>query len=247
MTSRVSVRVVCWSVALVLVALPVIGLLEGWFAASSWPIRKLTVHAEYDHVSAAQIRTTVLPYIHDGFFATRLSQVQGALDALPWVAQAQVRKRWPDTLVITVHERQPFAHWDGDELIDRRGQLFSVPGAAAVTGLPQLSGPKGRLADVLAFYTQVRRHLAAVGLDVTGAHLDSRGGWRLDLADGAHLVVGRTDPTQRLARFVSVYPELAGTHAQPFVYADLRYTNGFAVRWPQPPVAAGGRGGASST
>jgi len=247
MSTRAPVRLIGWAVALVLVALPLVGLMQGWFASSSWPIRKLTVHAEYDHVSAEAIRAAVLPTIGKGFFATRLERVQDALDALPWVATAQARKRWPDTLVITVHERQPFAHWDKTQLVDRRGKLFSVPNADQVGGLPYLSGPHGRLNEVLQFYSRVGRQLQAVGLHVTGAHLDSRGGWRLDLADDAHLVIGRTDPAQRLTRFISAWPELAGTHQQTFTYADLRYTNGFAVRWPQPSSAASATGGASRT
>ncbi|HET7267712.1 MAG TPA: cell division protein FtsQ/DivIB [Oleiagrimonas sp.] len=247
MSSRIPVRLIGWLVALVLVALPLVGLMQGWFASSSWPIRKLTVHAEYDHVSAEAIRAAVLPTIGEGFFATRLERVQDALDALPWVASAQARKRWPDTLVITIHERQPFAHWDKRQLVDRRGKLFSVPDAAEVTGLPHLSGPQGRLHDVLEFYSRVGHKLQSVGLHITGAHLDSRGGWRLDLANGAQLVIGRVEPRQRLARFISVYRELAGTHKQAFTYADLRYTNGFAVRWPQSTPAAGAAGGASRT
>lgn len=245
MNVRVPVRLVGWSVALVLVALPVLGLMQGWFAAASWPIRTLTVHAEYRHVSARAIRAAVLPCIGKGFFATRLDKVQAALDALPWVATAEARKRWPDTLVITLRERQPFAHWNTDELLDRRGQPFAVPGAGQVTGLPHLSGPPGRLADVIRFYMQVRGELGAVGLHVTGTHLDSRGGWSLDLADGARLVIGRADPEQRLARFIRVYPELAGTHQQRFAYADLRYTNGFAVRWPPSAAVASASAGAS--
>lgn len=247
MSVRFPVRLIGWGVALALVALPLVGLMQGWFAASSWPIRKLTVQAEYRHVSAAQIRAVVMPHIHEGFFATDLDQVRSAIDALPWVASASARKRWPDTLLIQVHERHPFAHWNSDQLIDRHGKVFSVPGADAVHGLPHLSGPKGRLGEVVNFYAHVQRALSKVGLHVNGAHLDSRGGWSLDLAGGAHLVIGRDDPDQRLARFIRVYPQLAGTHPQHFAYADLRYTNGFAVRWPEPAAAVDASGGASRT
>lgn len=247
MSMRLPTRVIAWVIALTLIALPLVGLMQGWFASSSWPIRKLTVQAEYKHVTAKAIRAAVLPYVHKGFFATDLGQVRHAVDALPWVASASARKKWPDTLVIQVRERQPFAHWGKGELIDHHGKLFRVPGAGRVRGLPRLSGPKGHLGEVVNFYAHVRRSLAAVGLHVTGAHLDSRGGWSLDLTGGAQLVIGRNDPDQRLARFIRAYPELAGTHPQHFVYADLRYTNGFAVRWPQPATTTGAPGGASAT
>ncbi len=247
MSVRPPIRLIAWAVALTLIALPLVGLMRGWFASASWPIRTLEVQAEYRHVSADEIRAAVLPHIHKGFFATHLDTVQNAVDALPWVASAEARKRWPDTLVIQVHERHPFAHWNRGKLIDHRGKVFAVPGADQVRGLPHLSGPKGRLDDVLAFYHQVNERLAGVGLHARGVHLDSRGGWSLDLADGARLVIGRTEPTRRLTRFVRVYPQLAGTHKQPFLYADLRYTNGFAVRWPSPATTSAAAGGASRT
>lgn len=247
MSGGLPVRLIGWLVALALLALPVVGLLQGWFASSSWPIRTLKVEADYHHVSAADIRAAVVPHVHKGFFATRLGRVRESLDALPWVASASARKHWPDTLLITVHERRPFAHWNDTQLIDRKGHLFSVPGAARVDGLPHLSGPEGRLDDVVRFYTHVRSQLAKVGLGVKGAHLDNRGGWRLDLDGEAHLVIGSEDPDRRLARFISVYPELAGTHEAHFLYADLRYTNGFAVRWPEPAASAGAPAGASRT
>lgn len=247
MNGRVPVRLIGWLVALGLLALPVVGLLQGWFASSSWPIRTLTVEADYDHVDAERIRQAVLPHIHKGFFATRLGDVREVLDAMPWVASASARKRWPDTLLITVHERHPFAHWNTDQLIDHQGRLFKVPDAAAVGGLPHLSGPDGQVHDVVSFYTHVRGRLGKLGLDVEGVHIDNRGDWRLDLGGGAHLVIGRDAPDQRLARFISVYPQLAGTHEQAFLYADLRYTNGFAVRWPEPAASTSTPAGASRT
>ncbi len=247
MTTRLPIRLIAWAIALALIALPLVGLMQGWFASSSWPIRKLTVQAEYKHVGAGAIRAAVLPHVRKGFFATDLGEVRHAIDALPWVASASARKRWPDTLVIQVHERHPFAHWNKGALIDHHGKLFRVPGADRVRGLPHLSGPAGRLEDVVNFYVRVHRALAAVDLRVTGAHLDRRGGWSLDLAGGARLVIGRDEPDRRLDRFIRVYPELAGTHPRHFVYADLRYTNGFAVRWPQPATTTGASGGASAT
>ena len=45
-------------------------------------------------------------------------------------------------------------------------------------------------------------------------------------------MIGRDQSQQRLARFLAVWPQLAARHSEMFVYADLRYANGFAVRWP---------------
>ena len=60
---------------------------------------------------------------------------------------------------------------------------------------------------------------------------------RLVAADGARIILGdREQAARRLRRFLDVYPQIVANHADGFAYADLRYTNGFAVRW-TPPAA----------
>lgn len=239
----VPARTIAWIVAVLLLALPVVGVLSGWFAAGRWPIRQVRVESTFHHVHAAQVRAAVLPLLGHGFFATDLGAVQKAVAALPWVARVEARKRWPDTLVVTVIERQPFAHWNGDRLISRHGVVFSAPGAAQLGGLPTLAGPDARMQDVVDFYVQVARQFAAVNEPVSGVRLSGRDSWTLHLANGADVMVGSDDVQQRLHRFISVLPKLLNGHQGGFAYADLRYTNGFAVRWPQPDAAAGAPGG----
>lgn len=227
-------RYIAWPLAVALIALPVVGLMRGWFAADRWPIRTLEVQAPYKHVSAAELRATVQPYLDKGFFATRLDQVQQAVAALPWVASAEARKVWPDTLELRVYERRPVAHWNGDKLIDRQGRVFSAPGAATISGLPQLSGPDSREHDVMAFFRNVYTQFRNDGLVVTAVDLSGRDSWRMALSDGTEVVVGNTEPEQRLERFLAVYPALGADQDHRIARVDLRYTNGFAVRWSQP-------------
>lgn len=236
------IRVGAWVIALALVALPVVGVLEGWFAVDRWPIRQLQVEAPYQHVDEARIRAVVTPLIAQGFFATDLESVQAALMALPWVQSAEARKRWPDTLALRVTERQPFAHWNHDQFVSRHEQLFKVPGAAEIRGLPQLSGPDARMRDVVAFFTKARERFAGSGLDITGAHLSGRDSWSLELAGGAEIMIGRTRPEQRLQRFLGVYRRYMARSGEHFDYVDLRYPNGFAMRWSAPaaPAVSGG-------
>lgn len=251
MSGAFAKRSIAWGIALTLVVLPVVGLMQGWLASQRWPLRTLSVRAPLRHVSAAQLRATVLPLLHKGFFATDLDDVQHAVAALPWVDSVEARKRWPDTLVLTVAERQPFAHWNGDQLISRKGHLFSVPDAAGLRGLPRLSGPPDRLSEVVDFYLKAAREVAAVTRrQVTGVTLSGRDSWALHMRDGADIVIGGTAAQARLKRFLDAYPVLMRGRTQSFVYADLRYSNGFAVRWPSPaaaPASPAGAGGHPST
>jgi len=237
------IRLAAWCLAIALIALPVVGLLRGWFAADRWPVTQLTVQAEFKHVTAAEIRAAVLPRLGKGFFALDLDAVQKAVAALPWVESVEARKRWPDTLQLRIYERQPFARWNDKQLISRQGRVFDAPGAEQLTALPGLSGPDARLAEVVSFYADVSKAFAGTHLRINGVALTERGSWSVTTGSGARIVIGdREQAGRRLHRFLDVYPQLIAGHADGFVYADLRYTNGFAVRWPD---AAGATAGGS--
>jgi cell division protein FtsQ len=237
-----AVRLVAWCLAVALVALPIVGVLRGWFAAGRWPVTQLTVQAEFKHVSADEIRAAVRPRLGKGFFALDLDAVQKAVAALPWVESVEARKRWPDTLQLRIYERQPFARWNDKQLISRQGLVFDAPGAGDIATLPELHGPDARLAEVVSFYAETRKAFAGTHLQITGVTLTERGSWSVGTATGAQIVIGDRDKAgSRLRRFLDVYPQLIAGHADGFAYADLRYTNGFAVRWP--PAAAANAGG----
>lgn len=237
MKSGTGLRLAAWIIAIALVALPVVGVLEGWFAASRWPVRQLEVHATFQHVSAAQIRAAVTPDLGKGFFAINLDQVRDALAKLPWVASVAVSKHWPDRLDITLGEIQPVARWNAGQLLDKDGHVFAVPDPAIANGLPELGGPDDRAADVLAFYRVAQADFAHSALQVAGVALSARGSWSIVLANGGRIVVGDDHPEARLARFVASLPMLLQGHDSGFGYADLRYSNGFAVHWPAPAAA----------
>lgn len=236
MKGATSVRLLAWLVAIALIALPIVGVLQGWFASDRWPVRKLEVQAEFSHVDAQALRAAVLPSLRTGFFALDLNRVRDVVSALPWVSHVEARKRWPDTLELRVIELHPVAHWGVGRLLGEDGRLFVVPGADAVASLPHLAGPDDRVADVVAFYQMSQRDFAPYKLRIDAVELSERGSWSLALSNGGALVIGRDQPEQRLARFVAAMPKLMGGRNGGFVYADLRYSNGFAVKWADTPA-----------
>ena len=241
---RGTVRLIAWCLAVAPVALPIVGVLRGWFAVNRWPVTQLTVQAEFKHVTPDQLRAVVLPHLGKGFFALDLDAVQKAVAALPWVESVQARKRWPDTLLLRIYERQPFASWNDKQLISRQGLVFDAPDSDDTGALPKLSGPDARLAEVVSFYAETHKAFAGTHLEITGVALTERGSWSVTTATGAQIVIGDRDQAgRRLRRFLDVYPQMTAGHTDAFAYADLRYTNGFAVRWPQPPIATHAAGG----
>ncbi|WP_242112286.1 cell division protein FtsQ/DivIB [Luteimonas aquatica] len=226
-------RLIAWSLAVALVALPVVAVLNGWIGAERWPLRTLRVAGELQRVDAQQLRSTVLPYARSGFFAVRLEQAQAAVAKLPWVEHAEVRKRWPDVLEVRIVEYRPFARWGEKELLSERGNIFPIGNMRVPPGLPRfdVDAPAARIKDVVALYNEAGAMFAAEGRKVSGVSLDRRGSWSLTLSNGTRLIVGSQEARLRLARFARLMPQLLASRPLPLQSADLRYTNGFALTW----------------
>ena len=234
---KAMLRLLAWTLAVALVALPVVAVVNGWVGGAQWPLRTLRVQGALARVDRAQLQATVLPHAQRGFFAVQLDRIQDAVGALPWVERSEVRKHWPDVLEVRIVEHRPFARWGEDRLLSEHGKLFSAAGAQVRADLPQLDGPDTQVADVVALYNQARERLANAG-GVRGAGMDKRGSWSITLSDGTEVVLGRNDPEQRLERFAPLLPRLAAQHpGQRLVRADLRYTNGFSLSWAALPKA----------
>lgn len=232
-----AIRFLAWAMALIVVTLPVVAVLNGWIAADRWPIQRLRLTAEYQRVSVEQVRGAVAPQLGRGFFALDLAEVQRAVAALPWVEQVEVRKRWPDTIEVSLREHRAYARWGADRLLSDHGVMFTAEGLEELQGLPQLEGPDAQVADVVAFHRAALSAFTGTGLGVSGVRLSARGSWSVTLVNGARIVVGRDDTEARLQRLVRVLPQLLAGEARGFERIDLRYTNGFAVHWLQPAAA----------
>ncbi len=229
-------RILAWLLAIALVALPVVAVLNGWVGAERWPLAKLRVHGEFKRVPGEELQKALLPYARAGYFAVKLQDAQHAVEQLPWVESAQVRKQWPDVLEVSIVEHKPFARWGKDRLLSEQGRLFATPHGLENAPLPELDGPDSKTAEVVELYNESRALFARAGVDVRALAMDARGSWSLALDNGTEVIVGRDDARSRLGRFVRVLPQLTRTQV-PIVRADLRYTNGFTLSWGTPPPA----------
>ena len=225
-------RVAIWTLAplCVLALAGSIWWLGGWHDARHWPIRWLEVSGDLERLTAAQVRAAVAEQARRGFFAIDIDKARAEVEALPWVARAEVSRHWPDALQISVSEQQAVARWKDQALVGRSGELFEVAGTGGMQGLTWLAGPQGREREVFERWRQMRASLAPHGLEIRRVELDPRGAWRLELADGLKLLLGREDVSGRLQRFLSVRSDLRDLARIDSI--DLRYPNGLAVTRP---------------
>jgi cell division protein FtsQ len=157
--------------------------------------------------------------------AVRPGQVERALMAHPWIARAEVSRKWPNSLHLTIQERDPVALVQfGEELLymDRQGMIFKPlsPGDPhnfpVITGLTpeQFKHPAGTLPEAVAQAFRLMDVLKTTSPplnleNISEIHVDLERGFTLYANGvGVALDIGLQDYSEKLRKFVQLWPAL---------------------------------------
>jgi len=219
---------------------------SGMVAQERWPIRWIEIDGPFERVSAEQVRAKLSPLVKGSFFTVDTGLMRELASEMPWVSAVAVQKSWPDTVHVTVHEHTPVVHWVDGYLLDYKGQRFMVPSADEIHGLPWLGSPEGQMDLVFENWKKFDDRLVLIGQQIERLTLDPRGSWSARLSGGTEVRLGKGDIFKNLDMLVSTWAGLMQGRVVPPVSVDLRYTNGFAVLWPQNTDAIAGNYGEKS-
>lgn len=230
------------SLSAVLAVVAVLVLLSGAVLARSgttlMPFRWIDVNGPFHRVSAEQIRAAVTPALARGFFLVNLETVRERALALPWVAEVEVRKHWPDALEVRIRERSVLGRVGDDQLVDVDGTVFAARGVGETRGLPLLEAEPAQMLLLTEHYQASQRSLEAQGRSIIAARLSPRGSLAFRLDNGLQVELGNRDQRQRWQRFLRAFQRVSEHDPRPISVVDLRYTHGFAVRYLDPAAAA---------
>lgn len=195
------------------------------------PVETVKVTGQLAHVDREALKSAIEPFAAAGFLRVDMAGLREAVEALPEVHRAAVRRTWPATLVVAVEEQRAAAVWAAGGLVNQSAERFGPAPGYQTEGLPVLDGPDGSVKDVAMRYVEISGMLRALGVRVTYLSMSARHAWQLRLDNGLHLKLGRRNTDRRLLRFVRTYAEALAPRLQQIESVDLRYTNGFAVQW----------------
>ena len=202
----------------------------------AFPLRVIQISGDARHVGYDDVAKALDGRLSGTFFTLDLDSVRGMFETIPWVRRAEVRRRWPDRLEIVIEEHRPLARWGSladARLVNVNGELFS---GRTTAELPVFGGPSGSEREVAKAFAQYRELLAPIGLEPREVVLSARYAWHLKLSNGLSVQLGRDSDKElasnRLSRFIEVYPRTLARLSRRLDYVDLRYPNGFALRVP---------------
>ncbi|NOR52221.1 MAG: FtsQ-type POTRA domain-containing protein [Gammaproteobacteria bacterium] len=209
--------------------------LSGPLEPDSYPIHSVRIADPIEHVSQSALKGVIGPLIGEGFFRIDVEHISRQIEALPWVHRAAVRRVWPGQLVVNIEEQQPFAIWNDDALVNITGELFRPANIDdSLAALPHFVGPEGTGGMMTDRYREFTQSVVFRDINIVRVDLSNRRAWQLELDNGLILNMGRNGLVKRLQRFAGVYQSEIRPRLAQIDGIDLRYTNGFAVRWRQP-------------
>ena len=212
--------------ALIVLASIAAGAWYGFDAISSQPIGNVVFAGGSKRIARADLDAFALSVQGASASGAALAAVREAARKIPWVRDASVRRRFPDSVEITLEAHEPLARWSEGALVSTAGEVFS----AQYEGfLPRFKGPEGAAAQMVREFPAIRGAVEPLASAITEIRLSPRGAWQVVLESGLTLDLGRGDIHPRLVRFIAAWPQLPAQGVETR-HADLRYANGFAMQ-----------------
>jgi cell division protein FtsQ len=206
----------------------------GWYklhCSDLFPVREVSILGQYSHVDSGSLKASIIPFTQRSFFFLDLEGLKEKLLEQPWIAEAEITRQWPNHLVIHLVEQKAVAIWNGSNLLSSSGTVFSPPLSTFPQHLPFFSAPAGQQQRVMNMFQHISEKISILNLSVLELDLTPRLAWYMRLNNGLQIVLGRDNIDTRLQRFTEAYTQLFANRISNVDYVDLRYSNGFAVKW----------------
>jgi cell division protein FtsQ len=193
------------------------------------------------HINKPVVKQQVLETVQGNFFSVRLEDVKRGFESMPWVRHANVRRVWPNGLIVSIEEQKPFGTWggiDSNTLMNIHGELFSGRISDVGDGIQLIDfyGPEDASKEVMRLYEKANAWFKPWNAEVKNLTLSDRYAWHVKLSNGMKVEFGREEENSdktltedRVARLFKYWPQVQEKWANRVDAVDLRYANGFAV------------------
>ena len=199
------------------------------FTDAGFAVRDITLTGE--ERTAADAAYAALALGKGGsIFSVRPEEARARLLMLPWVADAEVRRHFPDTVSVRLVEKRPFALWrNGKEVsvVERSGAVITTADTDRFAHLPVVIGPgapetAAPIIDALAGQKAIEARLQAV------QRIAERR-WDLLLSGGVTVRLPEEGWERQLSELERLIVE-KGVLERDIEVIDLRYPDSYVFR-----------------
>ena len=196
-------------------------------ARADLPIRQISIIGEYQHIDKEQVDLIANEYIEGNFFSINLDQTRQAFKKLAWIREIAIRKKFPDTLEVTIEEHKPIARWGRIGLVNNHGEIFN---AASQDELPLFIGYENFAKEMTLKFMKMNKILSKELMQVGTITLSERLSWEITTNNQVRVILGKDNIIKKLNLFTNNYQNILAELKNRIEYVDLRYKDGFSVK-----------------
>ena len=195
-----------------------------------FPIKNVT-SSELINVNKDDISNAVKYLYSKSFFDIDLNYLKNKLEKIEWVRKINVRRSYPNEIIIDIEEHTPILIWNNKMYINMYGEKFNV--SKIDKNIPLLISDESRINEVFTYFKLFNEKLSSRKLDfkITKIMENEIRSLTISLSSGINIQLGSKDVNIKIPLFFEIYNSLNTRDLNKIRYIDMRYSNGFSVGW----------------
>lgn len=205
----------------------------GWLLESSgsWhPVTEYRLLSPVKKVNHQQIHQALTPFMGQSFWKMDLDLIQANLTRLDWVYSADVKRQWPDKLLVQIDEQQPVVRWKNAALLNKHGEVFYPVDIETFAHFVKLSGAEQRSRELLKKLSGFQRAFSQLNWVIKHLKEHADGVWQIEFVDAPMVILDQDEWQHKLTRFIAAYSKIQVDVRNRASQFDLRYSNGFVIK-----------------
>ena len=194
-------------------------------------IKSVEVTGDFNVLDKKKLQPLIESYTKTNLYLLDDEGLEKELEDNPWVHSASMTHVWPDKLIVKIYEQRPVAYWGEFQMLAENGEIIKASLEDKKGTLPLLYSPNDKGRNMASGFLKIREMMKGFPVKLVEFKEDARGSWQIKLENGMTLKIGRKHQEKRLKRFMVAYKQSLNTVIDKVSVVDLRYTNGFAVKW----------------
>jgi len=212
------------------------------YRPESFVIDQLKIQGKFRYLDPVEVEEVIDSDSLGNFFSIDLLKIKQQVEAIAWVQSADVRREWPNTLLIDINEHRPVMSWtplnqnesrETDYWLTSLGDVVALSGEIGIADPIELSANKRDSKLLLSKTYQWKQRVEHHQLELVGVNLSESHAWQLRLKyldKEFDVLLGRVEVAQRLSRFLHLFDNQFRHSNQLLTRVDARYPNGLAIQ-----------------
>ena len=185
-----------------------------------------------ENSSVDDIREVAKKYVRSkSFFNVDINYLQSKIENIDWISSANIRRSYPNEIIIFVTEHIPVAIWNNKDYLNQYGEIFTANKKNNKFPILISNNNKNKIIfEYLSLFSNdlIRHNINEKVMKIIEDDIRSIS---VILSSGFTIKLGSKNVKEKIDIFFKVYQTLNSSDLSKMRYIDMRYSNGFSVGW----------------